>query len=959
MLMAAHNGVETASGEILMPGRNPHSGPIRDILEALKTDPNSGIAGPEALERLKKYGPNELERTPKPGLIARLKEQFSDTLVLILLGATLVSALLGEYVDAVVILAIVVLNAVIGIVQEYKAEEALESLERMAAPNAVVLRDGEAKTVQARTVVVGDIVVLHAGDKIPADLRLIDSSNLQTDESALTGESTPVDKSAPAVISEDAPIAERGNMAYFGTAVTYGRGKGVVIATGMNTEIGHIAGVIQQMEAEKTPLQQNLAVLGKTLGVTTSVVCVAVFAFGLLRREPLLEMFLTSVSLAVAAIPEGLPAVVTVVLAIGVKRMADKHVIVRKLSAVETLGSTTVICSDKTGTLTQNEMTVVRLYAGDREYYVTGKGYRPSGEFVPVGEDAANGSDPVLGALLAGGALNNDSTLRKRAGDVPEAEALWDITGDPTEGALVVAAAKAGIHKEALDAVHPRVGEIPFDATTKRMTTVHRLSSGRYVAWLKGAPEVVLGMCDKVVVGARTDGEQGDCAGRTGSDTEGVGDGILARLESDLVVSRMTDEIARQYGRVNLDMASQALRVIGVAYKILDELPDGGRPEDLETGLTMVGLFGMADPPRSEVPAAMETCRRAGIIPVMITGDHHATAIAVGKELGMAGLGKGSMTGRELTEINDAQLGGVAEDVRVYARVSPEHKLRIVQALKGKGHVVAMTGDGVNDAPALKRSDIGVAMGITGTDVAKETSDMILTDDNFSSIVAAVEEGRIIYSNIVKFVVYLLSCNVGEILTIFAGMVANLPIPLRPVHLLWLNLVTDSLPALALGVEKGDGDIMSRPPRNPGEHILTNRRWVFICVQAVLLAIVCLSAFIWGLNAIGRADPLVYGRTMALTALVSAELFRAFTARSETESLIRMGLFTNRAMVGATAVSFLLLVMAVEVPALGRVFDTVSLGWPGWGVALALAIIPALGAEAMKQYMGSGRGNAA
>ncbi|MGE5484852.1 MAG: cation-translocating P-type ATPase [Ignavibacteriales bacterium] len=990
-MTAADNSAEPFAGTIADAGPKPHSMAAGEVLQALETDPHSGLTTTEALARLERFGANELQKAPKPGLFARLIEQFSDTLVLILLGATVVSAILGEYVDAVVILAIVVLNAVIGIVQEYKAEEALESLERMAAPNALVVRGGEAVTIPAKAVVAGDIVVLHAGDKIPADLRLVESLNLQTDESPLTGESTPVEKDASAVMQDDAPIAERVNMAYFGTAVTYGRGKGVVVATGMNTEIGHIAGAIQQIEAEKTPLQQNLTVLGKVLGVTTSVVCGMVFVLGVIRDEPLLEMFLTSVSLAVAAIPEGLPAVVTIVLAIGVKRMADKHVIVRKLSAVETLGSTTVICSDKTGTLTQNQMTVVRVHAAGRTYHVTGKGYRPYGEFVPSDQgapgagvaagaerevaaaggvtgpdegdsaqgdsaqgDAAQGAGPVaqgdlaLAALLIGGALNNDSALREKAAAGPNSEPVWEIIGDPTEGALVVAAAKAGLYKDTLDSVYERVAEIPFDSSTKRMSTVHRLGDGRYIAWVKGAPEVVLGLCDKVVVGS-----QPGFAHRAARDT-GPGTGgravSLADLESGLRISSLSEDIRQEFNQANLDMASDALRVIGVGYKILTGLPAEVRPEEIESGLTMVGLLGMADPPRAEVPAAMDTCRRAGIIPVMITGDHQVTAMAVGKELGMTA-GKGSMSGRELSETSDERLQEVAEDIRVYARVSPEDKFRIVQALKGRGHIVAMTGDGVNDAPALKRSDIGVAMGITGTDVAKETSDMILTDDNFSSIVAAVEEGRIIYSNIVKFVVYLLSCNVGEVLTIFASMVANLPIPLRPVHLLWLNLVTDSLPALALGVERGGKDIMNQPPRNPKEHILTRKRWTFIGVQAVLLATVCLAAFVWGLNKTGVQDRLVYGRTMALTALVSAELLRAFSARSETESIVKIGLLTNRAMLGANAISFLLLVMAVEVPILRGVFDTASLGVEGWSAALALAVIPALGAESLKGYM--------
>ncbi|HHV79277.1 MAG TPA: cation-translocating P-type ATPase [Firmicutes bacterium] len=931
-----------------------HAVEAKAVVAALRSDVQAGLTVEESQKRLQEYGPNKLQEAAKPTLLAKILEQFSDYLVLILVGAAIVSALLGEFLDAAVIVSILILNALIGIIQETKAEEALASLAKMATPNAQVVRGGDYLTIPAEDLVPGDIVFIHAGDKVPADLRLVETQNLRMDESALTGESVPVEKDADAVLSDKAPLAERVNMAYFGTSATYGRGKGIVVATGMETQIGQIAGAIQTIDAEKTPLQKNLAVLGKTLGTVTIAVCAGVLGLGLLRGEPLLEMFLTSVSLAVAAIPEGLPAVVTIVLAIGVKRMADRHVIMRKLSAVETLGCTTVICSDKTGTLTQNQMTVVRAFTGTNYYHVSGRGYEPSGEFVlmppeteeqvdevaatlrpePAGGVKSQGIDDwVLRALLIGGVLNNDAILRKK-------DSSWEIVGDPTEGALVVAAAKAGFSKDELERRMPRVAEIPFDSKRKTMTTIHKLENGRYVAWVKGAPEIVVGLCSGMLA-PRTDHNAIDVA-------------KLEELEVPL------DDGARQrLLDANANMASDALRVMAVAYRMLDDLPDKLVPEEIERRLTFVGLLGMIDPPRPEVVPAIQKCKRAGILPIMITGDHNATAFAVGKSLGLAEDGRGSMTGDQLEYVSLEELKSIAEKVRIYARVSPEHKMKIVDALKGLGHVVAMTGDGVNDAPALKRADIGVSMGITGTDVAKETSDMILTDDNFSSIVAAVEEGRIIYSNIAKFVTYLLSCNIGEILTIVTTMLMNLPLPLRPVQLLWLNLVTDSLPALALGVEKGDPHIMDRPPRDPAEPLLNRPRWVMIIVQSILIAGTTVAAFVYGLrtNALHSVadalagDAIAYARTLAFSALVTSELLRAFTARSENEPLIKIGLLSNRAMLGANLISFLLLLAVIEIPGMSRIFGTVPMNVADWGVVFGLALIPSFGAEVLKLFV--------
>lgn len=973
--------------------QKPFALPSTRVIQALGSDAVSGLTPDECAKRLEQFGPNQLAEPPRPTFFAKLLEQISDFLVLILIGAAAVSALLGEWVDCVVIIAIVVVNATIGLIQEAKAEQALESLKKMAAPTAHVIRAGDYVTIPARELVPGDIVLIHAGDKLSADMRLIEAQNLQVDEAPLTGESVPVEKDASLVFDPDTALADRRNMVFFGTTATYGRGKGIVVATGMKTEIGKIAGALGAIPPEKTPLQQNLTVLGKTLGTAIMAICGVVFVLGLLRREPPFEMFLTSVSLAVAAIPEGLPAVVTIVLAIGVKRMASRNAIMRKLAAVETLGCTTVICSDKTGTLTQNQMTIVNAYSAGRLYQVTGQGYAPHGRFIPVDRDAVGlglGTDGALAdetsvaspetpalavagrkgpeaefgssippehlplaLLLVGGALNNDAALKART-EGNSSATRWEIVGDPTEGALVVAAAKAGFAKADLESRFPRVAEIPFDSSRKRMTTIHQLADGKYLAWVKGAPEVVLSLCGHALL---PNGSAPPASPGAGSPQEdpGLGAALLA-LESSYYRVPLDEGLRQDYATINQRMAENALRVIAVAYRFLDELPDKPNPEQTERDLTVVGLVGMIDPPRPEVPPAVEKCKRAGIIPVMITGDHHATATAIARSLGMLKPEHRSMTGRDLDAISEAELERVAEEARVYARVSPEHKMKIVDALKKRGHVVAMTGDGVNDAPALKRADIGVAMGITGTDVAKETSDMILADDNFSTIVAAVEEGRIIYSNIAKFVLYLLSCNMGEILTIFSSMMANLPLPLRPVQLLWLNLVTDSLPALALGIEKGDADIMDRPPRDPKEPILTRERWFAIGVQAVLIAATTLGAFLYGLSrtplhlADSAVDPIAYARTMAFAALVTSELLRAFTARSEVDSLLKIGPFTNLPMVGANLLSFLLLLAVIEIPPLRPIFYTAALGVSDWLVVLAFAVIPGLGAEVMKAF---------
>lgn len=961
-----------------------HATDPTEVLKELNSDPTLGLTEEEVTRRLARYGSNQLQEAAKPGFLAKLREQLTDYLVLILIAAAAVSTFLGEFVDAAVIMAIVVLNAIIGIIQEAKAEEALESLKKMATPNAQVIRDGEHKVIPAAKIVPGDIVLLYAGDKVPCDLRLIETQNLQVDEAPLTGESVPVEKDAMVVLNADTPVAERRNMAYFGTAVTYGRGKGVAVATGMGTELGKIAGALQEIENEKTPLQQNLEVLGKTLGTATLLICILIFGLGLLRNEPPLGMFLTAVSLAVAAIPEGLPAVVTVVLAIGVKQMVAKHAIMRKLAAVETLGCTTVICSDKTGTLTQNQMTVVKLFAGGKMYRVEGRGYDPVGAVfevspddvglesmansdsgcsfsgppgrnagqnysdAPVGAVSETDMDPALQALLVGGVLNNDAILEAKPSEGDLDEVRWGIVGDPTEGALIVAAKKLSLDKEALENIMPRVAELPFDSGRKRMTTFHQLPDERILAVVKGAPETIVGLCRSYVAGSRT--------------LQGVSElPILERstvLDEYLEVLPITPEVTAEFSALSGRMASNALRVIAVALRFFKVMPEVVTPEAVERDLTMVGLFGMIDPPRPEVLPAVEKCKRAGIIPVMITGDSEVTAVAIARALKIYEEGALVISGRELSAMTTQDLESKVMQTRVYGRVSPEHKMMIVAALKSKGQVVAMTGDGVNDAPALKKADIGIAMGITGTDVAKETADMILSDDNFTSIVAAVEQGRIIYSNIAKFVVYLLSCNIGEILTILFGMLLRLPTVLKPVQLLLLNLVTDSLPALALGFEKGEPDIMDRPPREPGEPILTRQRWVTVLVQAALIAGVTIGAFLYGMqmealhetDRVITGDPYAYSRTMAFAVLVTSELVRAFTARSERNSAFAVGLFANRIMLLGTLVSGLLLLAVVEIPLFQPVFFTSKLVARDWVTVLVLSLVPAIGAEVLKLF---------
>jgi len=827
---------------------------------------------------------------------------------------------------------IVVLNAIVGVIQESKAEQALAALKKMAAPNAQVIRDGHPITVAGRELVPGDLVLLEAGNYVPADMRLVSTVNLKVEEASLTGESVPVEKHAAAVLDKEIPLGDRKNSAFMSTMVTYGRGRGLVTGTGMNTQIGMIAEMIQSYEDEDTPLQLKLQQLGKVLGTACLAICAVVLIYGLFRdtrltevftlgffnylqaeQKDIINLFMTAVSLAIAAVPEGLPAIVTICLALGMQQMIKRHALIRKLPAVETLGCATVICSDKTGTLTQNEMTVVQGWTAGKRFKVTGEGYAPSGQFLLDEQPFEATGDPDAKVLLHGALLCNDALLDEKKDE--GGATFWRIIGDPTEGAMAVVAMKAGFQRAELEKTMPRLQEIPFDSDRKRMTTIHRDAAGIF-AFVKGAPDVVLDLCTRI----RQNGE----------------------------AVALSEEKRREVLDQNRDLASHALRVLGVAYRPLDAVPDNPVPETLEKDLTFVGLLGMIDPARPEVIDAVKVANGAGLKSVMVTGDHKETAEAIAREIGILTPGGLVLTGPEIERMSDADLAARAEKLQVCCRVSPQHKTRIVDAMKANGHVVAMTGDGVNDAPALKRANIGVAMGITGTDVSKQTADMVLTDDNFASIVAAIEQGRIIYSNIRKFVYFLLACNVGEILIIFGAMLFGMPIPLRPVHLLWLNLVSDGAPALALGMEKGDKDIMKHPPRPPKEPVINRDMAIGIGVIALVDAIAILSVFYLGLQR--YPGHLEAAQTLAFVTLCVSELVRAFTARSEYHSIFSIGVFSNRWMAWAVGFSLLLVLTVVYVPFLQPFFDTVPLTLDDWLLMLPFFFASAVAMELLKVY---------
>ncbi len=886
-----------------------HSLSSQETAKRLETHLERGLTPAESAARLERVGPNELIERQGPSFWKLLLNQFNQFLVIILVVSALISFALGEWLDGGAIMAIVILNAIIGVVQESKAEEALAALKKLAAPEAKVIRDGHQLAVPANQLVPGDLVVLETGNYIPADLRLVKSVNLRIEEASLTGESVPVEKYAHVQLPADAPLGDRHNCAYMSTVITYGRGQGIVVETGMSTEIGHIAEMIQTYEEEPTPLQVKLDQLGKWLGWGALIFCAIIFVAGWLQGREWLEMFMVAVSLAIAAVPEGLPAVVTICLALGLQRMINRHALIRKLPAVETLGSATVICSDKTGTLTQNEMTAIQLYVDRTILTITGEGYRPEGEFQDDGRSVDLAGYPGSRLLLRAATLCNDAYLETGEGDG------WRMVGDPTEGALVVAAAKADLWHNKLAQDYPRLDEIPFDSTRKRMTTLHPDPRyGGYVAYIKGAPDLLLQLSDKVV--------------------------------EDGTERPLTDEKRRNILEVNESLASNALRVLGVAYRPLAELPASPTAEEVERNLTFVGLVGMIDPARPEVKSAVALARHAGIKTVMVTGDYKNTALAIARELDLISGEAVALTGPELDRLSDADFEAQAEEVDVYARVSPAHKVRIVEALKARGHVVAMTGDGVNDAPALKRANIGVAMGITGTDVSKETADMVLTDDNYTSIVSAVEEGRIIYSNIRKFVYYLLSCNMGEIMIVFLATLFGWPVPLTAIQLLTLNLVTDGPPALALGLEKGDPDIMDRPPRPVNEPIINREMIGGIAVQTIAITAAVLSAFVVGRH--WHPGDEVLAQTMAFATLAISELLRAYTSRSEHYGLHQIGVLSNKYMQWAVGASFVIILAVLYLPFLNALFSTQPLGLREWAVMTPLVFVPALTAEVKK-----------
>ena len=951
-----------------MSAQHIHTLSIDSVVGQLETHLHAGLSSQEAKARLEKFGFNELVERPRPGLFKLLLDQFDSFLVIILIVAAVVSLLLGEVVDASAIMAIVMLNAVLGVVQESKAEQALAALKKMAAPNARVVRDGVEATLPARELAPGDIVLLEAGNYVPADMRLIESVNLRIEEASLTGESVPVNKDARVVLDKEIPIGDRKNSAFMSTLVAYGRGKGLVTDTGMHTQIGMIAEMLQSYEEEPTPLQQKLDQLGKWLGGVSLGICGVIFVFGVIRdthpmmaitdgllaylraeQKDIVELFMTAVSLAIAAVPEGLPAVVTICLALGMQRMVKRHALIRKLPAVETLGCATVICSDKTGTLTQNQMTVVRGWAGGKIFQVTGEGYHPAGTFMLDGKPFDPRSDPAANLLLHGALLCNDARLEQSGQE--NGQITYRMVGDPTEGAMVVAAAKAGLWCENIAQVLPRVGEIPFDSERKRMTTIHQVgketrASGQgetsadtwptsslaylstpYIAFVKGAPDIILQYC----AGYIEDGQ----------------------------ARPLTDAKRQEILDANQSMASQALRVLGVAYRPLSEMPETPTPDAsrTEAQLIFLGLMGMIDPARPEVKVAVQVAKGAGLRSIMVTGDYKETALAIAKEIGTLSPHGRVLTGAELDQMSEEQLAEIVEEVDAYARVSPQHKTKIVDAFKARGHVVAMTGDGVNDAPALKRANIGIAMGITGTDVSKETADMVLTDDNFASIVSAIEEGRIIYSNIRKFVFYLVSCNIGEILIIFLSMLAGLPIPLRPIQLLWLNLVTDGAPALALGLEKGDPDIMKRPPRPTKEPVINQDMLIGVAVQAIVMTAAVLTAFVYGLRR--YPNDLADAQTVVFATLIVSELLRAYTARSERYPLFRIGVFSNKWMQYAVGSSLLLLLAVIYAPFLQPFFNTLPLTLEDWLVMTPLFLAASVAAELTKVFLRWKAGRAA
>ncbi len=854
---------------------SPHNESIEALIQLLSTDKAHGLTSAQAQEKLAQHGPNKLREKAKKTSLQRFFDQFRDTMILILIAAAIISFVVAivegnpkELFEPILILVIVILNAILGVVQESKAEKALDALQNLSAPHARVIRDGKESVIDAADLVPGDIIKLEAGDFVPADARLLESVSLKSEESALTGESVPSEKDADATVSVDAPLGDRTNMLFSGCSVTYGTALAVVTDTGMNTEMGKIAGLLDNESDSMTPLQKKLAQLGKYLGFIALAACAIIFVVGISNEIPVVEIFMTAVSLAVSAIPEGLPAIVTIVLSIGVQRMVKRNALIRRLPAVETLGSASIICSDKTGTLTQNRMTLVRAYLDENAHT----------------EDITSDNTPVVRDLLKLATLCCDGTVTFGE-DGSETH-----IGDPTETAIVLAAHKNGMVKDTLNAECPRLAGIPFDSDRKLMTSINRID-GKIFVIVKGAFDMMVPRC----------------------------------INGDMERAREQCET----------MSRDALRVLAVAYKEIEALPDALTSEEVENGLTFLGLVGMIDPPRPECKVAVATCRRAGIKPVMITGDHVVTATAIAKELGIFTEGDLAITGRELDRMNESELDACVENISVYARVSPENKIRIVKAWQRRGEVVSMTGDGVNDAPALKAADIGCAMGITGTDVAKGAADMTLTDDNFATIVEAVREGRGIYANIRRVVEFLLGTNIGEIITVFAAMLLWHKTPLLSMQLLWINLVTDSLPAIALGMEAVDPNIMDRKPKPKNESIFANGLGIRVLLQGIMFALLTLIGFRIGEAGMGTVAG---GQTMAFAVLSMTQIVQAFNMRSE-KSLFRTGFFGNRTLNLAALLSIALVCILLFTP-VGYIFGLVSLSADLYIKALGLILVP-------------------
>lgn len=913
-----------------------HAIPAEALAAELRTNLEAGLSTEEAIRRQQNEGFNELPEAQPASPLKLFLSQFTSVIVWVLIGAAVVSGLLEDWLDAAAIVTIVLLNGLLGFVQEFRAEQSLAALRKMSVSMARVFRDGMLRSLPARELVPGDLILLEAGDRIPADARLAYAANFQSQEASLTGESTPVQKHAGTLDAEDVPLADRTNLAFMGTIAVSGKARALVVTTALHTQLGRIAAMIQQAsEAEQTetPLQRRLEQFGYTLLWLALAVVTLVFVLGYLRGEPLVAMFLTSVSLAVAAVPEGLPAVVTITLALGVTRMAKRHALIRKLPAVETLGSATVICTDKTGTLTKNEMTVTTLIVDDVAFDVTGEGYEPVGEIRKnsaelrvlspelSGNEMQRPSDssalstqhstmpPGVRDLLTAAVLCNGATLREENG-------AWQVIGDPTEGALLVAAAKVGLMKEELEQAAPFEAEHPFDAERKMMTVIRRTAEGN-LAYVKGAPDVLLGRCTH-------------------------------RMRSDGLIESLSDQQRKAIAGTNVKLAGESLRVLGVARRPVDEHRANLPADAVERDLVFLGLFAMKDPLRPEAKEAVRLCREAGIRTVMITGDHKDTAVAIARELGLSDGDGAALSGSELNDLTDEQLTAIVERVTVYARVSAEHKLRIVQAWKRSGAIVAMTGDGVNDAPAIKEADIGVAMGLAGTDVTKEASDMVVTDDNFASITAAVEEGRGVFDNIRKTVHFLLSCNVSEVLVMLFAALLGLPLPLLPIQILWMNLVTDGVPALALAVDPKAPDLMKRPPRRPEARLLDGGRLLAIGGEGLILGMIALGAFSYSLY--GLHQDLDQARTVAFTVMVVAQLVHAFNCRSERWSLFQLGVGTNRALVWAVLLSLAIQIAVLTVPAVAPVFKVAPLPVEDWALMGAMGLLPFVIMETVKLF---------